>query len=91
MKTSKVLAGIVSGLAIGATLGVLFAPDKGEKTRKKIADKTKDAKDKIKENIDGFVEKVSEKISTMKEEGEDLLKSKKEDIKESIINGTKNV
>ena len=40
MKSSNVLLGIVGGLAAGAVLGVLFAPDKGTNTRKKIAKKS---------------------------------------------------
>lgn len=39
MKTNKVILGIISGMAIGAVLGVLFAPDKGANTRKKLLKK----------------------------------------------------
>jgi len=39
MKTSQILIGIIGGAAIGATLGVLFAPDKGSNTRKKSSKK----------------------------------------------------
>lgn len=39
MKASNVVLGVLGGLAAGAILGVLFAPDKGENTRKKIAKK----------------------------------------------------
>lgn len=35
MDTGKVLLGILAGLATGAVLGILFAPDKGSDTRKK--------------------------------------------------------
>ena len=89
MKTGKVVLGVVTGLAVGATLGVLFAPDRGEKTRKKIADKTKETKEKLKESFDDFVDVVSEKYDALKNDGEEILKKEKEELKKKVIKTAK--
>ncbi|MGV8947315.1 MAG: YtxH domain-containing protein [Lutibacter sp.] len=89
MKSNSVLLGLITGLAVGATLGVLLAPDKGEKTRKKIVSKTKDAKNNLKESFDDFIDSLSKKYSTLKEDGEEMLDKEKENLKKKVIKTAK--
>ncbi|MBL0006658.1 MAG: YtxH domain-containing protein [Saprospiraceae bacterium] len=58
MKTSRVVLGIVAGAAVGAVLGVLFAPDKGSNTRGKMTRKGEDLMGSIKEKANHLVEAV---------------------------------
>ncbi|MBS1764315.1 MAG: YtxH domain-containing protein [Bacteroidetes bacterium] len=48
----KILGALLLGAAAGAVLGILFAPDKGNETRKKIKQKGEDLLDDIKRKID---------------------------------------
>ena len=46
---SKVLVGLLAGLAAGAALGLLFAPEKGTDTRDRLSQSIKDLSDSIKD------------------------------------------
>jgi gas vesicle protein len=48
MKNStKIIAAAALGVVAGGLIGLLFAPDKGQETRKKVAKKGKDMMNKI--------------------------------------------
>jgi len=68
MSKVNVVIGALAGFAIGALLGVLFAPDKGPETRKKIAKKSKDTSDSLKNKFNEFVDKMTEQFEKVKEE-----------------------
>jgi len=72
MSSGKVLLGLLAGIAIGATLGILFAPGKGSDTRKKIYKKGEDYSDSLREKFDEFLESISEKLVVEEEEDPDL-------------------
>lgn len=68
MESTKTVLGILLGMGIGVAVGVLFAPDKGSNTRKKIMDKGKDYVDDLKHQFDGIKQEASEKFNNLKEE-----------------------
>ncbi len=68
MSSGKVVLGVLAGFAAGALLGVLFAPDKGLVTRKKIMKKGEEYADSLKEKFDEFLDNINEKFEIFKEE-----------------------
>lgn len=71
MSTGKVLLGLLAGVATGALLGILFAPEKGCETRKKIAKKGKDYADDLTHKMNDFVEEMTEKFETVVKKAKD--------------------
>lgn len=68
---SKTVVALIAGLAAGAALGVLFAPDKGDETRDKLSQSLKDLTDTVKDKAAGeldalnnFKEKVVSSVKT---------------------------
>ncbi len=87
MSTGKVLLGLLAGVAAGATLGILLAPEKGSKTRGKIIQKGDDYAASLEDRFNEFVGKVSEKIDSVRKEAKQMIangEAKSEEIKSAM-------
>lgn len=84
MSKENVVIGVLAGIAVGALLGVLFAPDKGSETRKKFSregsDLADDLKDKFSELMD-TLEAVKEEAGKFYEKGMDKAEELKKEAK----------
>lgn len=77
MSSGKVLLGLLAGVAAGALVGILFAPDKGSVTRDKMSKKVKNYGDGLKEKFNEFVDDISEKFEEIKEDVSEFKEPKK--------------
>lgn len=77
MKKKSGIGKFIAGAAIGAGLGILFAPKKGSDTRKDLKEKLDNVIAKIKSvDTDEVKEMFENKVEEIKQELEDLDKEK---------------
>lgn len=72
MNSSKVLLGVLSGVAIGAIAGILFAPSKGSKTRKKLSDKGKTYAKDAQGKFTDLTKELAGKYDSFMKDGKEL-------------------
>ncbi|NNJ88829.1 MAG: YtxH domain-containing protein [Eudoraea sp.] len=102
--TGNILLALVSGAAIGAGIGILFAPDEGKKTRKKIKTKVIDsthditdrlvhAKEELTKTVDekkeDFEHKLEDAISTMSYKADDIIATLERKLEELKVKNAK--
>ena len=84
MGKGNTFAGLLAGLGIGTALGILFAPEKGSETRKKIANKGKNTLDEVKNKYDESVAYLNAKLDEVKKKGTEMYDESVELIEKSI-------
>jgi gas vesicle protein len=87
MSSGKILLGVLAGIAAGALVGILFAPDKGSETRRKIVEKGEDYIDGIQKKFNDMLDDITQKMDATKAKAEKLAadaKGKVEDVKAQI-------
>jgi gas vesicle protein len=67
MKSRTVIA-LLAGAAVGAVLGILLAPDKGEESRKKVKKTAEDCVDKVKDTLSNLRKRKDENVEESEEE-----------------------
>ena len=77
MSKGKVILGVLAGVAVGAVLGVLFAPDKGWNTRKRILKKGEDLTEDLRDKFEEFIDSLSVKADEVKEDISDFSEKSK--------------
>ena len=77
----KSLPGILVGLAVGAVVGLLLAPESGKKTRKKISSESdsffKDLQDQLQTGLENIKSQYNDYVDSAESKAKDTVKQVK--------------
>ncbi len=80
MNSGKIIIGALAGLAAGALIGVLFAPDKGSESRGKIVKKGEDYLDSVKVKFNSLLDSISGKYNGGKAQVKETIRNNAEKV-----------
>ncbi|MFC5410262.1 YtxH domain-containing protein [Larkinella bovis] len=81
MKTEKVIISVLLAATAGVALGLLFAPEKGSKVRKKIKRKGEDFLEDLKDEYAGSVKSLKRKVDAVYDDIATKVKGQLEEVK----------
>ena len=84
MRIGRIVFGVLAAMGVGTILGILFAPDKGSETRKKISSKTRDLSDELNTKVNEALNSVNKKMETLKEENSRMAVTMKKRTEEAM-------
>ena len=89
--SSLPIVALLAGLAVGAVVGVLFAPESGADIRGKISDKAGDLADNVKDKVQSVKEKLSsqaDKAVEVKDQVVNDVRQKSKDVADHLQGST---
>lgn len=70
---TQLIGTLLVGVAIGGVLGVIFAPNKGSVTRKKITDESDELTDAIKDKFNNFMDGIKNDFEIVKHKAHKIM------------------
>lgn len=82
MKAKNVLLTMLISAAAGAAAGILFAPEKGSRTRRELTKRGRDFSDLARDEFEDFVDQMRNSYDSAREQTDELLEKGEETANE---------
>lgn len=87
---TKVVGALVLGAAVGAALGILFAPKKGSETRQDIADNAKKMSKNLKNKFQGQVKDLKGQVAKAEKFLEENVSNVRNTVEDKVADAKNN-